>query len=82
MATKETLSSRVTRLEEAQIRLDNAMAHLAEVQAQDQTEAREREKRIDDRIEKLAAEGKNTDARIDKLVIAIGELISHMPTTI
>jgi hypothetical protein len=65
----ETLNTRVTRLEkamaelaEAQTRMDNALAHLAEVQAQDQTEAREREKRIDERIEKL--------------VIAIGEWIS------
>lgn len=56
----ETLNTRVTRLEkamaelaEAQTRLTNAQAHLAEVQAQDQTEAREREKRIDERIEKL-----------------------------
>jgi hypothetical protein len=57
----ETLSARVTRLEEAMVRLANAQAHLAEVQAQDQTEAREREKRIDERIEKL--------------VIAIGELL-------
>jgi hypothetical protein len=65
MPTKETLNSRVARLEEAQIRLDNAMAHLAEVQAQDQTEAREREKRVDERI--------------DRLVIAIGELVSRMP---
>ena len=59
----ETLKERVTRLEESQIRLSNAMSHLAKVQAQDQTEAREREKRIDDRIEKL--------------VIAIGQLISR-----
>jgi hypothetical protein len=63
MATKETLNSRVTRLEEAQIRLDNAMAHLAEVQAQDQTEARAREKRV--------------DQRIGKLVSAIGAFISR-----
>jgi len=41
------------------------MAHLAEVQAQDQTEARERERRLDDRIEKL--------------VIAIGEMVTRMP---
>ncbi|HUE20477.1 MAG TPA: hypothetical protein VMQ86_02275 [Bryobacteraceae bacterium] len=67
MATKETLNSRVARLEEAQIRLDNAMAHLAEVQAQDQTEAREREKRV--------------DQRIDKLVVAIGELVGRIPPT-
>jgi len=66
MPTKETISNRVTRLEEAQIRLDNAMAHLAEVQAQDQTEAREREKRIDERIEKL--------------VSAIGALLPHVKT--
>jgi len=51
------------RLEESQIKMQNAMAHLAEVQAQDQTEARDREKRIDERIEKL--------------VIAIGELIGR-----
>jgi predicted nucleic acid-binding Zn-ribbon protein len=71
----ETLNTRVTRLEKAmtemakaQTRLDNALAHLAEVQAQDESdirqmkkEALEREKRIDERIEKL--------------VIAIGELI-------
>ena len=52
---KETLTTRVTRLEEAQIRLTTAMAHLAEVQAQDQTEARERERRLDERIEKLVS---------------------------
>ena len=69
---RETLSTRVKRLEEAmaemakaQTRAQNALAHLAEVQAADQTEARDREKRIDERIEKL--------------VIAIGELISRMP---
>jgi hypothetical protein len=68
----ETLSTRVTRLEKAMVemahahtRMENALAHLAEVQAQDQTEAREREKRVDERIEKL--------------VSAIGELISRMP---
>ena len=51
----ETVSTRVTRLEEAMIRLTNAQAHLTEVQAQDQTEARGREKRIDERIEKLVS---------------------------
>jgi hypothetical protein len=62
---KETQNTRVTRLEEAMIemakaqtRMDNALAHLAEVQAQDQSEARER--------------GRLLDERIDKLVIAIG----------
>lgn len=71
----ETLNTRVTRLEDAmaklaesQARMDNALAHLAEVQAQaavdregDRAEAREREKRIDERIEKL--------------VLAIAELV-------
>jgi len=52
-------------MQKAQVRMDNALAFLAEVRAQDQTEAREREKRI--------------DGRIEKLVIAIGELIQHMP---
>lgn len=65
---KETVNTRVTRLEEsmiamaeAQIRMNNALTYLAEMRAQDQTEAREREKRIDERIEKL--------------VTAIGQLI-------
>jgi hypothetical protein len=54
--------------EEAETRLTNALAHLAEVQAQDESdirqmkkEALEREKRIDERIEKM--------------VVAIGEPI-------
>ena len=58
----ETLNTRVTRLEKAmaemaasEVRRDNALAHLAEVRAQDQTEAREREKRIDERIERLVS---------------------------
>jgi hypothetical protein len=76
VATKESVNTRVARLEESRIKMQNALAHLAEVQAQDQTEAREREKRIDERIENLLAAGRNTDARIDKLVIAIGEFIS------
>ena|SRR5437016_924492 len=82
----ETLSARVTRLEnamaqlakaqakltktvdhlaqvqaEAQVKLTNGLNHLAEAQARHETEARERERRLDERIEKL--------------VSAIGELI-------
>ena len=75
----ETLNTRVTRLEEAMIKLANAQAHLAEVQAEDQTKAREREKRLDDRIEKLVIEArereKGLDERIAKLVSAIGEFL-------
>jgi DNA-binding transcriptional MerR regulator len=59
----ETLNTRVTRLEEAMVRLANVQAYLAEVQAQDQTELREmkkealeRERRLDERIEKLVSD--------------------------
>ena len=76
---KETLNTRVTTLEgftkelaKAQIKLTNSMNHLADVQAdmeethaKHEAESRAREKRL--------------DARIDKLVSAIGELISRMP---
>ena len=65
MATKETLNTRVTRLEDltrvlvdSQIRTDARLVQLRE-------ESNQREKRMDERI--------------DKLVIAIGELISRMP---
>jgi hypothetical protein len=65
MATKETLNTRVTRLEDltrvlvdSQIRTDARLVQLRE-------ESNQREKRMDERI--------------DKLVIAIGEVISRMP---
>jgi hypothetical protein len=71
-AIAETLNTRVTWLEKivaelgkAQLKTENALSHFVEIQAQAQTEARERERRIDERIEKL--------------VIAIGELIQHLP---
>jgi exonuclease VII small subunit len=58
------------KMQKAQLRMDNALAHLAEVQTRDEDairqmkmEALEREKRLDERIEKL--------------VSAIGELIRH-----
>jgi hypothetical protein len=65
MATKDTLNTRVTRLEDltrvlvdSQIRTDARLVQLRE-------ESNEREKRMDERI--------------SKLVIAIGELIGRMP---
>jgi len=58
---KETITTRVTRLEESQIRLNNAMAHLAEVQAQT--------------TEQMTELGKETDRRIGELVSAIGEFL-------
>ena len=53
----------MTRLEESVIRLDNAMAHLAEVQAETK--------------QQMARIGRDTDERIGKLVSAIGLLINH-----
>jgi hypothetical protein len=64
MAERETLTKRVTRLEEATIRVDNALATLAESEA-----------RLNNQMATL---GKETDERIQKLVVAIGELIQHM----
>lgn len=61
---KETLTTRVTTLEAAMIKLTNTVNHLAEIQAKYETQAHERETR--------------TDERIGKLVSAIGELISQM----
>jgi hypothetical protein len=76
---RETVGTRVTRLEEAmaemakaQVRMENALAHLAEVQARDEEEIREMKKEALEREKRL-------DERIEKLVIAIGELISRMP---
>jgi prefoldin subunit 5 len=64
----ETLNTRVTRLEKAQIKMTNALAHLAEEHAKTdrvirelRVEANQREKRV--------------DARIEKLVSAMGEFI-------
>jgi hypothetical protein len=79
MANKETLSTRVARMEEAQIRMQNAMAHLAEVQAQNQTEDRERDKHIAELRQEALERERRVDDRIEKLVIAIGELVSRMP---
>jgi len=78
----ETLGTRVTRLEEAMIRLANAQAHLAEVQAADETGARERQAANEAEIRALKMEAlereKRIDDRIEKLVVAIGELIGRM----
>jgi hypothetical protein len=53
-------------------KLDNAMAHLAEVQAETTKEIRELGKETDRRLREL---GEETDRRIAALVSAIGELI-------
>jgi predicted nucleic acid-binding Zn-ribbon protein len=79
MPTKETLNSRVTRLEEGQIRLDNALAYLAESHAKTEEQFR----RTDARLAELREESDRREARMDErighLVSAIGELITRMP---
>jgi hypothetical protein len=69
----ETLNTRVTRLEKtmtelaaSQVRLTNAQAHFAEVQAQGEGQIREMKKEALERERRV-------DERIDKLVSAIGE---------
>jgi len=75
----ETTSTRITRLADAmtemakaQMRMDNALAHLAEVQATETQRTEERFREI--KAESLALE-KRTDERIANLVRAIGELL-------
>jgi len=68
----ETLQTRVTRLEKAMVRLANAQAHLTEVLAENQTDT-------NDRLEQMKLEAqereKRIDERIEKLVLAIAELV-------
>ena len=105
----ETLSSRITRLEEAMIKLANAQTHLTEVQATVQThliklsnaqthltevqanaqthqaeietrwaEIRKKDEEEINNMKKEALEReKRIDERIEKLVSAIGELINR-----
>lgn len=65
MPTKETLNTRVTRLEEAMVHLAESQAKTEETMRALRVESNEREKRMDERV--------------DKLVSAIGELVSRMP---
>ena len=78
----ETLNTRVTRLEKAMaemakshVRLDNALAHLAEVQAKDEEEIRKEEEGIRQMKREALEREKRIDDRIEKLVSAIGEYI-------
>lgn len=63
MAEKETLTTRVTRLEDAQLKTEERFQETNRLFQQLRIEADEREKRVDERIEKL--------------VSAIGELIQR-----
>jgi hypothetical protein len=54
-------------------------AHLERKQSDAIVESREREDRIDARIDNLLTAGRDIDARIDKLVLAIGGLIARIP---
>jgi hypothetical protein len=74
---KETLSARVTRLEESHIALAGSLKDLADTV-----------KGLSGKVEilldaqiKTDERFRQTDERIEKLVIAIGELISRMPIT-
>jgi predicted nucleic acid-binding Zn-ribbon protein len=71
---KETVTRRVARLEEAMIRLTNAQAHLTEVQAASQTQMRKLDQKIAQMKAEALEREKRLDDRIEKLVSAIGEL--------
>jgi hypothetical protein len=75
MATKETLSTRVARLEEGHIRLDNALAFLAESHAKTEEQFRRTDARIAELREESNQREARMDARIGSLVSAIGEFI-------
>lgn len=77
MATKETLSTRVARPEESQIRLDNALAYLAESHAKIEEQFRRTDTRIAELREESNQREKRMDERIGNLVSAIGEFISR-----
>jgi hypothetical protein len=62
----ETLTTRVTRLEKGMIRVENALAHLAEIQRREIEESAARDKRMDERIEKLVSAIGAFIARVDK----------------
>ncbi len=79
MPAKETLNSRVARLEEGQIRLDNALAFLAESHAKTEEQFRRTDARIAELREESNEREKRMDERIGHLVIAIGELITRIP---
>jgi len=77
MATKETLSTRVARPEESQIRLDNALAYLAESHAKIEEQFLRTDTRIAELREESNQREKRMDERIGNLVSAIGEFISR-----
>jgi hypothetical protein len=72
MAQKESLHTRVTRLEDLHADLAVKMIALAEAQIKTETTFQA----TDERIRNLASA---LDERIGKLVSAIGELIARMP---
>jgi hypothetical protein len=67
----ETLTTRVTRLEKGMIRVQNALGHLAEIQRRQIENSAALEKR-------MAAREKRMDERIEKLVSAIGAFIARV----
>ena len=79
MPTKETLSTRVARLEEGHIRLDNALAFLAESHAKTEEQFRRTDARMAELREESNQRDERMDRRIEKLVTAVGELITRIP---
>jgi hypothetical protein len=67
----ETLTTPVTRLEKGMIRVQNALGHLAEIQRRQIESSTALEKR-------MAAREKRMDERIEKLVSAIGAFIARV----
>ena len=69
---KETLTTRVERLEKLHADLAEKMAALVNAQIQN-------EKKVSERFEEVGRRFEEQGERVDKLVVAIGELISRMP---
>jgi hypothetical protein len=69
---KETLTSRVDRLEKLHAELTEKMNALADAQIQS-------EKKVGLRFEEVGRRFEEQGERVDKLVVAIGELISRIP---
>jgi hypothetical protein len=76
MARKESLNTRVTRLEDLHADLAAKMIVLAEAQIKTDERIEKLVSSIDERVAMLVG---IIDGRIGKLVSAIGELIARMP---
>src|SRR5437764_13151833 len=62
-----------------QVLMQDEVRKLAEEESAYRREQRQRDKALDDRIDRLVQHDGNIDERIDKLVSAIGELVRRLP---